>query len=135
MNFSELKVGMKHSLSKTFSDQDVRDFARISLDVNPIHLDDAAAAKTVFGKRIAHGILVTGLISAVIGNHLPGEGTIYLGQDSSYVAPVFIGDTITATVEVTELRPDKKIAHLSTIASNQDGKQVIKGTAVVKLSA
>ena len=135
MNFSELKVGMKHSRTKTFSDQDVRDFARISLDVNPIHLDDAAAAKTVFGKRIAHGILVTGLISAVIGNHLPGEGTIYLGQDSSYVAPVFIGDTITATVEVTELRPDKKIAHLSTIASNQDGKQVIKGTAVVKLSA
>jgi 3-hydroxybutyryl-CoA dehydratase len=135
MNFSELKVGMTHSLTKTFSDQDVRDFARISLDVNPIHLDDAAAAKTVFGKRIAHGILVTGLISAVIGNHLPGQGTIYLGQDSSYVAPVFIGDTITATVEVTELRPDKKIARLSTICVNQDGKEVIKGTAVVKLSA
>jgi 3-hydroxybutyryl-CoA dehydratase len=135
MNLSELKEGMKYSLTKTFIDQDVRDFARISLDANPIHLDDAAAAKTVFGRRVAHGILVSGLISAVIGNHLPGQGTIYLGQDTSFIAPVFIGDTITATVEVTELRPDKKIAHLSTNCFNQDGKQVIKGTAVVKLSA
>ncbi|MDR3318508.1 MAG: MaoC family dehydratase [Clostridiales bacterium] len=134
MKFSDLKEGMKASFTKSFTDEDVKAFARISGDVNPIHIDDDAAAASIFGKRVVHGILVTGLISAVLGNRLPGQGTIYLGQDSSFMAPVFLGDEITAEVEVFELRPDKKIAKLSTTCTNRSGKQVLKGTAVVKLA-
>jgi 3-hydroxybutyryl-CoA dehydratase len=134
MKFSELSLGLKVSRTKVFSDGDVRDFARISGDINPIHLDEEKAAASIFGRRIAHGILVSGLISAVLGNDLPGAGTIYLGQDSSFLAPVFLDDEITAEVEVTELRPEKKIAKLSTNCYKADGTQVIRGTAVVKLS-
>lgn len=132
MKFEELKVGQSASVTKTFSDQDVRDFARISMDENPLHLSDEYAKTTVFGQRIVHGILTSGLISATIANKLPGRGSIYLGQELKFNAPVLLGDTITAEVEVQELREDKRIVKLITNCINQHGKQVITGSAVVK---
>ena len=121
MTFSELKVGQKASVQKTFTAADVTAFAGISLDVNPIHMSDAYAKETIFGKRIVHGILTSGLISAVLANKLPGPGTIYLGQELRFTAPVF-------------LREDKKIIKLNTTCYNQDGKAVITGVATVKFN-
>lgn len=134
MKFAELKVGMKSKMSKTFTAADVTMFAGISCDINPIHISDSYAAGTMFTKRIVHGVLVTGLISAVLANKLPGEGSIYLGQDTRFVSPVFINDDITAEVEIIELREDKKIVKLSTTCYKVDGTQVITGTAIIKLS-
>ena len=126
-----LKVGDSASRTKTITDADVQDFARASGDTNPVHLDDAYAATTRFGRRIAHGMLTGSLISAVLGNDLPGNGSIYLGQEFKFKAPVFIGDTITATVEVTAYREEKRIATLKTTCTNQDGVVVLEGEAVV----
>lgn len=132
MTFSELKIGQKASVQKTFTAADVTAFAGISLDVNPIHMSDKYAESTIFGKRIVHGILTSGLISAVLANKLPGPGTIYLGQELKFTAPVYLDDDITATVEIVEIREDKKIIKLDTTCVNQDGKKVITGLATVK---
>lgn len=132
MTFSELKIGQKASVQKTFTAADVTAFAGISLDVNPIHMSDKYAKSTIFGKRIVHGILTSGLISAVLANKLPGPGTIYLGQELKFTAPVYLGDDITAEVEIVEIREDKKIIKLDTTCVNQDGKKVITGLATVK---
>ncbi len=126
-----LEVGAKASRSKMFTDQDVRQFSEVSTDTNPVHLDDRYAASTRFGRRIVHGMLTASLISAALANELPGHGTIYLSQSLQFKAPVFIGDTITATVEVTKFRAERRIATLSTICTNQEGKVVIEGEAVV----
>lgn len=126
-----LEIGATASRSKTFTDEDVRDFARISGDHNPIHLDDAYAAETRFERRLVHGMLTASLISAAIANDLPGEGTIYLSQSLQFKAPVFIGDTVTATVEVVKFRPERRIATLATRCVNQAGTVVIEGEAVV----
>lgn len=135
MTFNELQIGQKASVQKTFTAADVTAFAGISLDVNPIHMSDKYAESTVFGKRIVHGILTSGLISAVLANKLPGPGTIYLGQELRFTRPVYLGDDITAEVEVVELREDKKIVKLNTTCYNQDGKVVISGLATVKFDA
>ena len=103
MAFSDFKVGMTASTSKTITETDVILFAGISTDINPVHLDEEAAKNGIFKKRVAHGILVSGLISAVLGNKLPGPGSIYMGQELRFTAPVFIGDTITAEVEIIEV--------------------------------
>lgn len=132
MQFSDLKIGQSASVTKTFKDEDVKKFSEVSLDINPIHLDDEAASKSIFGKRVVHGIATCGLISAVLANKLPGPGTIYLGQEVKFTAPVFLGDTITATCEITEIREDKHIVKLSTTCVNQDGKTVVAGMATVK---
>ena len=132
MTFSELQIGQKASVQKTLTAADVTAFAGISLDVNPIHMSDGAAKSNIFGKRIVHGMLTAGLISAVIGNKLPGPGSIYLGQELRFCAPVFLGDDITAEAEIVELREDKKIVKLSTTCTNQVGKAVITGMATVK---
>ena len=132
MTFNELKVGQKASVQKTFTSADVTAFAGISLDVNPIHMSDKYAESTIFGKRIVHGILTSGLISAVLANKLPGPGTIYLGQELKFTSPVYLGDDITAEVEIVEIREDKKIIKLDTTCYNQDGKKVITGLATVK---
>lgn len=131
MKFADLKVGMTDSVVKIISGEDIDKFADISLDRNPVHLDEEYAAKTMFKKRISHGILVSGLISAVLGTKLPGEGAIYMGQELKFMAPVYIGDTITATVEIIELVPEKNRVICSTICINQDGKQVIVGKATL----
>lgn len=124
-----IEVGATATRTKTFSDDDVRTFAQISGDANPVHLDDDYAAGTRFGRRIVHGMFTAGLISAIIGNDLPGEGTIYMSQSLQFKAPVFVGDTVTATVEVTAVR--RKIVTLATRCTLEDGTVVIEGEAVV----
>ena len=132
MTFDELKVGQKASVQKTFTVADVTAFAGISLDVNPIHMSDAYAKDSVFGRRVVHGILTAGLISAVLANKLPGPGTIYLGQELRFTAPVYLGDDVKAEVEIAEMRADKKIIKLNTTCTKQDGTVVILGVATVK---
>ena len=134
MTFSDLKIGQKASLQKTFGAADVTAFAGVSLDVNPVHMSEGYAKSSLFGKRVVHGMLTASLISAVLGNQLPGPGTIYLGQELKFVAPVYLGDDITAQVEIVELREDKKIVKLSTTCVNQDGTTVITGMATVKFN-
>jgi acyl dehydratase len=124
-------IGDTASLTKKISDSDVLTFAEISGDRNPVHLDENYAASTPFGKRIAHGTLVGALISAVLGQILPGPGSIYLNQTYSFKAPVYIGDEITAKVEVVKYRQDKRITTLKTVVFNHDGTLVIEGEAVV----
>lgn len=126
-----LEIGMKASRTKTMTDADIRAFAQASGDNNSVHLDEAAAAASRFGRRIAHGMLTASVISAVLGNDLPGPGTIYLGQDLKFKAPVFIDETITATVELVKYREDKRIATFRTTVTNQDGVLVVEGEAVV----
>lgn len=126
-----LQIGDTASLTKTFTDEDVRAFASISGDKNPVHLDDDYAATTQFKKRIAHGMLTAGLISAILGMQLPGEGTIYLGQTINFRAPVYLGDTITATVTVSKMREGKPIVTLETVCKNQDDVVVLDGEAIV----
>ena len=131
MTIRELKIGDQASTAKTISESDVYLFAGITGDHNPAHVNEVYASQTRFGRRIAHGILSAGLISAVLAMKLPGPGTIYLGQELKFVRPVYFGDTITATCTVSELLPEKNIARLETVCTNQDGAAVIKGTATV----
>ena len=130
----KFKPGDTASLSKTISDDDIRAFANATGDHNPLHLDEEFAKQTRFGKRIAHGMLSASLISAVIANELPGQGSIYLGQTLQFVAPVFPGDTVTARVTVTSIREDKPIIKLETVCTNQRDEVVIKGEATVLVS-
>ncbi len=129
-----LIVGDSASRSMTITDETIRAFADLTGDHNPVHLDDAYAAGTRFGRRIAHGMIAAGLISATLANDLPGPGTVYLGQTLQFKAPVFPGDTITATVEVKSVRPDKPIVVLTTVCTNQDGARVLEGEATVLVS-
>lgn len=129
--YEDIAIGDKASLSKVITDDDIQKFADVSMDRNPIHLDEEFAANSMFKKRIAHGVISAGLISAVIGTKLPGINTIYMGQTLKFVAPVFIGDELTAEVEVTKKRDDKHIITLQTTVKNQDGKDVTTGEAVV----
>jgi len=127
-----IKVSDSASMTKTFSDEDVRSFAEISGDKNPIHVDDEFAAQTSFKQRLVHGILTSGMISALLGMELPGPGCIYIQQILNFRAPVFIGDTITATVKVIKVREDKPIITLETICEKTDGTVVIDGQAVLR---
>lgn len=131
MEYEKMTIGMSDSLGKTITESDVALFAGLSLDVNPLHLNEEYAKTTMFKGRIAHGMIGAGLISAVLGTRLPGMGTIYLSQDLKFLAPVHIGDTITAKVEVTELIDAKKMVKLRTTCTNQDGVIVIDGEAKV----
>lgn len=132
MKFEELTVGRSAEFSKTISDADVMTFAQVTGDFNPVHVDEAAAAKTRFGGRIAHGMLSAGFVSAAIGNKLPGAGSIYLAQTLRFTLPVRIGDTITATIAVTEILPKRRV-RLSTLCTNQNGEKVLDGEATVML--
>ena len=125
----ELKIGDSAQISKTITEADIELFARATGDFNPVHLDQAYAEKTMFKGRIAHGLLSVGLLSSILGNILPGHGTIYLSQKVKVLAPVRIGDTITAEVEVIELISDKNRAKFRTTCMNQDGKLVVDGIA------
>ena len=125
----ELKIGDSAQISKTITEADIELFARATGDFNPVHLDQAYAEKTMFKGRIAHGLLSIGLLSSILGNILPGHGTIYLSQEAKFLAPVRIGDTITSKVEVSELIPEKNRAKFKTTCMNQDGKLVVDGIA------
>ena len=122
-------MGDSAQISKTITEKDINDFARVTGDFNPVHLDQAYAEKTIFKGRIAHGLLSVGLLSSILGNILPGHGTIYLSQEVKFLAPVRIGDTITARVEVIELVQEKNRAKFRTTCMNQDGKIVVDGIA------
>jgi 3-hydroxybutyryl-CoA dehydratase len=132
MFFEDLQVGQTASLGKTITEADILMYAAVSLDTNPVHIDAEAAKQSIFGERIAHGMLSAGLISAVLGTQLPGPGTLYLKQSLRFAAPVKIGDTVTATVEVAELQAERKRATLKTVC-RVAGKTVIEGEAYVQV--
>jgi len=128
--YEDLQIGQTASIGKTITEADILMFAAVSLDTNPVHLNAEAAATSIFKERVAHGMLSAGLISAVLGTQLPGPGTIYLGQTLQFRRPVRIGDTVTATAEVTALDPETRRATLRTFCTVA-GKVVIEGEATV----
>lgn len=125
----EMKIGDSAQISKTITEEIVNEFARVTGDTNPVHTDQAYAEKTRFKGRIAHGVYSLGLFSTLLGNILPGYGTIFLSQEVTFLAPVRIGDTITARVEVVELLADKNRAKFRTTCVNQDETVVVDGFA------
>jgi 3-hydroxybutyryl-CoA dehydratase len=129
--FAELQMGETAEFSKTVSEADVYLFAGVSGDFNPAHINEAYAKETAFKSRIAHGMLAASFVSTVLGTKLPGPGTIYMKQEMAFLAPVYIGDTITAKAEVIELMEEKKRVRLKTTCVNQDGKTVLDGEAMV----
>jgi len=128
-------IGEEATFTKIISDEDITTFAKISGDENPVHVNDAYAKGTMFGGRIAHGILVTGLISAVLGTALPGPGAIYMNQQLRFLAPVRPGDEATARAKVTEWDSEKGRITLLTEVTNQDGVTVITGEARLVMSS
>ena len=126
----DIEIGMVRHLCKVVTDHDIEIFAEVSTDHNPIHLDDSYANNTIFGGRIAHGMLTAGLISAVIGEQLPGHGTVYLGQTLKFLGPVRPGDRVTAQVEVVEIDLGRRRVKLDTCCL-VNGKKVLAGEATV----
>jgi 3-hydroxybutyryl-CoA dehydratase len=129
--FDQLKIGDSDRFSKTVTDADIYLYAGVTGDFNPAHIDESYAQGTFFKTRIAHGMLSAGFISAVIGTRLPGPGTVYMRQTLDFLAPVRIGDTVTATVEVIEKIEDKKRVRLKTTCVNQEGIRLLDGEALV----
>jgi len=130
-SIEELKVGDRAEFSKTISETDVYLYAGITGDLNPAHINEEYGKKTFFKTRIAHGMLLGGLISGVLGNKLPGPGTIYIRQEMNFLAPVRFGDTITAVVEISEINQEQKRVKAKTTCVNQEGTIVLEGEAVV----
>jgi 3-hydroxybutyryl-CoA dehydratase len=129
----DIKIGDKFSTSRVVTDELVRQFAEVSGDYNPIHLDEDFAQQTRFGKRIAHGALSAAFISSVLGYEFQERKIVYLSQTLKFIAPTFIGDTVTATATVTKIREDKGIVTLETTCKNQDGQVTVTGEAAVML--
>lgn len=129
----ELKSGDTFAVERLVTDELIRRFADLSGDFNPIHLDEEVAARSRFGRRIAHGMLSGAFISAVLGNEFSERNIVYLSQSLKFLAPVFIGDTVTATATVTNIREDKPVVTLETVCTNQNGDVVVKGEAVVMI--
>jgi len=134
MNIDELRVGMTAEIGHKVSEADIVDFARVTGDNNPVHLDEAYAQGTPFKGRIAHGMLTAGLISAVLGTKLPGPGCIYMSQTLAFRAPVRIGDTVTTRVTVKEVIADKRRVKLETVCLVND-KSVLDGEALLMVPA
>ena len=130
--YEDIKIGESASVSKTITESDIVNYAGITGDFNPVHMDAEYAKESLFKERIAHGMLVSGFISAVLGTQLPGPNAIYLGQELSFKAPVKIGDTVTAEATVLEKRDEKRIIKLKTTVTNQRGEIVVDGSAVIK---
>ena len=130
--FEDLAIGQTASLGKTITEADILLFAAVSTDTNPVHINAEVAKSSIFGERIAHGMLSAGLISAVLGTRLPGPGSIYMSQTLRFRGPVKIGATVTATVEITALHAEKKRATLKTICT-VGGETVIEGEALVQV--
>ncbi|WP_137178797.1 MaoC family dehydratase [Roseomonas sp. AR75] len=128
--YEDLAVGQKASFGKTITEADIVLFAAVTGDTNPMHLNEEYAKGTIFGERIAHGMLAAGLITKVMGTQLPGPGTIYLSQNLKFRRPVRIGDTVTATVEITALSPEKHRVSLRTVCAVR-GEPVLEGEALV----
>lgn len=126
-------IGQRGTFSKTLMQSDVYNFAGICGDFNPIHIDAQVAAKSRFGKQVCHGMLTASLISTVIGNIMPGNGSVYLEQNTKFLRPVYFGDTITAKVEIVAIDAKKRILTLKTEEYNQANEMVVAGTAKVKV--
>ena len=135
MRIEEIQVGDVAELAKTVTESDIALFAGVTGDFNAVHIDAEAAKKSVFGERVAHGMLSAGFISAVLGMRLPGSGSIYLSQTLRFTKPVRIGDTVTARVEVLEVLTAKRRVRLATSCRNQNGEVVVDGEAVVKVES
>jgi 3-hydroxybutyryl-CoA dehydratase len=131
MGARTFQVGDSASHTRTVSSADVETYAQLTGDTNPLHLDEAYAEKTRFGRRIAHGMLTAGLISTVIGTKLPGPGAIYVGQILRFLKPVYLGDTITATATITAYDQDRGRMKLGTVCRNQNGEDVLTGEAEI----
>jgi len=127
-----IRVGQYYELKHKFSKSEVKKFAEISQDFNPLHLDEEYAKKTIFGKCIVHGMLVASLFSGILGSKFPGIGTIYLSQTLNFLKPIFLDEDITIRIEIIELREDKPIAKLKTICLNSKAELAVDGVAVVK---
>ena len=132
--FEDLHEGQEASFSKTITEADVVLFAGVTGDLNPVHINEEFAKTTMFEGRIVHGILSAGLISAVLGMHLPGPGCIYVSQNVRFKRPVRIGDTVTARARVTGLSAEKRLVTLETVCL-VGGKEVLTGEAVLKVDA
>lgn len=130
-SINELKIGQAAEMTRSVSEGDIYIFAGVTGDFNPVHIDKAFAEKSIFGGRIAHGMLSAGFISAVLGTELPGVGCIYLSQQIKFRAPVEIGDTIRAVVTVTDINLEKNRVTLKTECINQDGVIAVDGQAVI----
>ena len=126
-----IAVGDSVTRTRTITDADIRAFADAADDHNPVHMDEDYAAGTPFKARIAHGLLVASLIASALASDLPGAGSVYLGQELKFKKPVYIGDTITATVTVTKYNERRRIAVIETVVRNQNGDVVIEGEATV----
>lgn len=124
-------IGQEQTAQKVFTEEDVRSFAQISGDDNPLHTDREYAQKSRFGAPVVHGILTAGLISGILGTKLPGPGSIYLEQQLSFLQPVFVGDTVTAKVRITDIIAEKSIIVLETTVSRQSGECVVSGIAKI----
>jgi 3-hydroxybutyryl-CoA dehydratase len=131
--YSDIRMGQSAEVIHTITEDDIRTFGDLSGDYNPLHFDENWAKTTMFGGRIAHGLLTASFISTAIGMHLPGAGTIYIGQSMRFLSAVKIGDTITARVEVVNLDDEKERVTLKTTCTNQKGKLVLDGEAQVTL--
>lgn len=131
----EIHAGDAAEMAKTVTESDITLFAGVTGDFNPVHVDAVAAERSVFGGRIAHGMLSAGFISAVLGMRLPGPGSIYLSQTLRFTKPVRIGDTVTARVEVLEVIAAKRRVRLATTCRNQNGETVVEGEAVVMVES
>jgi 3-hydroxybutyryl-CoA dehydratase len=127
----EMRIGDQAQFTKTISESDVYLYAGVTGDLNPAHIDEEYAKGTFFKTRIAHGMLTAGLISTVLGTLLPGPGTIYLRQEVSFLAPVRIGETVTARATVIEKNEEKNRVKLETVCLNQEGTKVVDGVALV----
>lgn len=132
LSMKDLFVGQKAEREFLVTEETGAAFAEVSQDKNPIHLDAEYAQKTRFGEKIAHGMLMGSYISGIIGMELPGEGTIYMKQELTFLRPVYYGDKIRVEITVSELQTEKKRAVLSTNCYNQNGEQVVAGKALVK---
>jgi len=129
--FDEIQIGQAATYSRTITEREITLFAAASGDVNPLHLDAAYAATTPFGEPIAHGILSASLVSAAIALKLPGPGVVYVSQSLRFLRPVKVGDELTARIQVTAKREDKKFVTLDCEIVNQHGKPVVTGQAEV----
>jgi len=131
MNWQPPEVGSRATLTRTFSHDDVEAFAVLSGDRNPLHFDAAFAARTRAGRLVVQGGLTTSLFNTLVAMDMPGPGSVFLHQEWDYPAPVYIGDTVVAEVEVIEARTDKPITRLGCVARRADGTEVLRGICVV----
>ena len=128
---SRPEIGKIVEYTRVFTAEEVRLFAQISLDDNPIHLDESYAEASIFKQRVAHGMFTGSMFSRIFGSIYPGEGSIYLSQELRFLKPVFFDQPITARVELTEYDPEKRIGTFATLSMQEDGKPVVKGEAKI----